>query len=206
MNSSLSRLFITGIGTDVGKTIVSAILMHGLDANYWKPIQAGTEPETDTECVQRLTGLSSNRFIPEFCVLKTPASPHWAAELEGIVLDPSQIKIPNTERTLLIEGAGGILVPLNSENVYADWVKAHRLPVLLVSKNYLGSINHTLMTIETLKNRSIPIEGVVFSGEENAASEKVIEQYGGVKVLGHIPYEPNMNEEWIRNAYRRYIS
>jgi dethiobiotin synthetase len=200
-----SRIFITGIGTDVGKTIVSAIFMHGLEANYWKPIQAGTEPETDTQCVQRLTGLPKSRFLPEYAVLKTPASPHWAAEQEDILLDPGKIQIPETDRTLLIEGAGGILVPMHYKYVYADWVMAHQLPVILVSKNYLGSINHTLLTIETLKNRSIPIEGIVFSGDEDIASEKVIEQYGGVTVLGHIPFEPNMNEAWIRSAYRKYI-
>jgi dethiobiotin synthetase len=201
-----SPLFISGIGTDVGKTIVSAIYMCGLQSNYWKPLQAGIEPETDTQCVQRLTGLPENRFMPEYRVLKTPASPHWAAELEGIEIDPNAIQIPESNRPLLIEGAGGILVPIHHQFVFADWIQAHKLPVLLVSKNYLGSINHTLMTIEVLRNRNIPIEGVVFSGAENTSSEKVIALYGGVLIRGHIPFEPNMSPEWIQTAYQKYIS
>lgn len=200
-------VFITGIGTGVGKTFVSAILCAGLKAFYWKPIQAGLDPKTDTETVQELSGLDSSFFLKEYKVLQTPISPHAAAEIEGIQIQLADLRLPSSaSKPIVIEGAGGILVPINYEAVYADLLKIWNIPVVVVVQHYLGSINHTLLTLESLTNRGIPVKGIILNGIENIPSERVIASYSGIKIIGKVPLNETPNPQWIQDAFQKYIS
>ncbi|WP_264520216.1 dethiobiotin synthase [Flavobacterium sp. N1994] len=183
------KLFITGIGTDVGKTIASAIVVEALEADYWKPVQAGDLDHSDSHKVKVLVANDKSVFHANAYALNTPASPHWAAQLDGITIDLKQIKEPKTNNHLVIEGAGGILVPLNDEQCIIDLIQKD-YKVIVVSRHYLGSINHTLLTIEALKNRKIAVAGIIFSGDENKATESIILNKTGVKYLGRIENEP----------------
>jgi dethiobiotin synthetase len=187
--AKIMKLFITGIGTDVGKTIASAIVVEALEADYWKPIQAGDIDFSDTHKVKSQISNDKSQFHPNAYKLNTPASPHYAAQLDGIVIDLNQIKEPKTDNHLVIEGAGGILVPLNDNDCIADLIQKD-YKVIIVSRHYLGSINHTLLTIEALKNRKINIAGIIFSGDENKATEEIILKKSGAKFIGRIDNEP----------------
>jgi dethiobiotin synthetase len=176
--------FITGIGTDVGKTIASAIVVKALRADYWKPVQCGDLDHSDSMKVQRLTGC---KVHPEAYRLELPMSPHAAAEAEGVAIELGMFHLPKSTGPLIVEGAGGILVPLNGAQTVLDLIAHLNIPVIVVSRHYLGSINHTLMTLEVLKQRGIQIAGILFNGAENPATESIIVRLSGVKVLGRIP-------------------
>lgn len=182
--------FITGIGTDVGKTIASAVLIKALGAAYWKPLQCGDLDNSDSMKVQRLTGCITHT---EAHRLRLPMSPHAAAVAEGVEVRLENFRLPSTDSPLLVEGAGGILVPINKEQTVLDVILHLRLPVIVVSRHYLGSINHTLLTLEVLKQRGVHVAGVLFNGAENAATESVIECQSGVTVLGRIPELAEVN-------------
>ncbi len=183
------KLFVTGIGTDVGKTIASAILTEALQADYWKPIQAGDLEHSDSIKIKSQISNSKSHIFENSYKLNTPASPHYAAQLDGIAIDINQIKEPKTSNHLVIEGAGGLLVPLNNTDCIIDLIQ-NDYEVILVSRHYLGSINHTLLSLEALKNRNIPCAGIIFSGDENPATESIILAKSGVKFLGRIENEP----------------
>ena len=190
-------LFITGIGTDVGKTIVSAILTEALQADYWKPIQAGeTDGKTDLDTVKYLVSNKKSTFHHSYYNLATPVSPHLAAKIDGVVIKKSHLVYPKTENYLIIEGAGGLLVPINKKNVVANVINKKN-PVVLVSKNYLGSINHTLLSIYYLKAMGYKKIGILFNGEENKASEKIIKKMGKVKIIGRINQLKELTKEEI---------
>ncbi len=183
------KLFITGISTDVGKTIASAIIVEALQADYWKPIQAGDLEHSDTHKVQSLITNTQSQFHPNSYALQTPASPHLAAAKDGITIDLKQIKEPQTTNHLVIEGAGGIVVPLNDTESVVDIIQPD-YKVIVVSRHYLGSINHTLLTVEALQNRKIQVAGIIFSGEENTSSQQIILNRTGVICIGRIGEEP----------------
>ena len=183
------KLFITGISTDVGKTVASAIIVEALQADYWKPIQAGDLGHSDTHKVQSLITNTQSQFHTNSYALQTPASPHLAAAKDGITIDLKQIKEPETVNHLVIEGAGGILVPLNDTESVVDIIQPD-YKVIVVSRHYLGSINHTLLTVEALQNRKIQVAGIIFSGEENTSSEQIILNRTGVICIGRIGEEP----------------
>ena len=183
------KIFITGIGTDVGKTIASAIIVEALQADYWKPIQAGDLDNSDSHKVKSLVSNCKTQFHENSYKLNTPASPHLAAKLDGIKIDLKQIIEPKTTNHLVIEGAGGILVPLNDKDCVVDIIQKD-YKVIVVSRHYLGSINHTLLTIEALQNRKIPVAGIIFSGDENKATEEIILKKTGAKFIGRIDNEP----------------
>lgn len=191
------KLFITGIGTDVGKTIASAIVVEALEADYWKPIQAGDLDNSDSHKVKSFVSNSTSKFHPNSYALNTPASPHLAAALDGISIDLKQIKEPKTKNNLVIEGAGGILVPLNEHDCVVDLIQKE-YKVIVVSRHYLGSINHTLLTIEALQNRKITVAGILFSGDENQATEEIILKKSGAKFIGRIDIEPYFDQNVIR--------
>lgn len=190
------KLFITGIGTDVGKTIASAIITEALQADYWKPIQAGDLENSDSHKVKNYVSNSKSIFHPNSYALNTPASPHHAANLDHIVIDIKNIIEPKTSNHLVIEGAGGILVPLNDNETILDLMQPD-YKVIVVSRHYLGSINHTLMTIEVLKSRKISIAGIIFNGDENPATESIILSKTAVKNLGRIGNEPYFDKNVI---------
>ncbi len=183
------KIFITGIGTDVGKTIASAIVTAALEADYWKPIQAGDLDFGDTQKVKSLILNTKSQFHANAYALNTPASPHLAAKLDGISIDLKKIKEPKTDNHLVIEGAGGALVPLNDTDSVVDLIRKD-YKVIVVSRHYLGSINHTLLTIEALQNRKIKVAGILFSGDENKATEEIILNKTGIKCIGRIDNEP----------------
>lgn len=193
--------FVTGIGTDVGKTIVSAVLAEAIQADYWKPIQCGGLEYTDTQRVKNLISNSKTRFFDESYCFKNPLSPHAAAKLENTEIDINNIILPQTPNNLIVEGAGGLMVPLNSNFLMIDLIKKFELTVILVSKNYLGSINHTLLTTEVLKLHNIPIAGIIFNGIENKESESFIKNYTQLKIYGRVEYEDVIDKGFIkRNA------
>ena len=191
------KLFITGIGTDVGKTVTASIVVEALQADYWKPIQAGDLDNSDSHKVRSYVQNQKSFFHPNSYALHTPASPHLAAHLDGIVIDLKQIKEPKTENHLVIEGAGGLFVPLNDTDCVLDLIQKD-YKVIVVSRHYLGSINHTLLTIEALQNRKISIAGIIFSGDENNATEAIILKKTGVPFLGRIENEPYFDQNVIR--------
>ncbi|MES2826900.1 MAG: dethiobiotin synthase [Bacteroidota bacterium] len=192
--------FVSGIGTGIGKTIVSAILTEKLQADYWKPIQSGDLGNSDSFLVQRLISNTKTRILAEEFRLNNPLSPHLSARMDGISITVDQFRIPETENSLVIEGAGGVMVPLNDHELLLDLIVALKAKVIVVSQNYLGSINHSLLTLEILKAKNIPIEGIIFNGEANVESERYIQQYSKIKVIGRIPQFKTIDQETIRNA------
>jgi len=177
---------IAGIHTGIGKTITSAVIAEATGADYWKPVQAGVE-ERDADTVRNLITNGAARVHPEAVVLQMAASPHTAAAAEGIEIDFRTFKRPQTDKLLLVETAGGVHSPMGSNTTMADFIAHYKLPTILVSRNYLGSINHTLMSIEVLRARGINILGLVMNGERNESSETFIEQYGKVNIVARVP-------------------
>ena len=192
------KLFITGIGTDVGKTIASSIITESLQADYWKPIQAGDLENSDSHKIERYISNDKTVIHPNSYKLNTPASPHLAAEIDRVTIDLSKIIAPETENHLVIEGAGGLFVPLNNEDTIIDLIQPN-YKVIVVSRHYLGSINHTLLTIEALKNRNIKIAGIIFSGEQNQATESIILSKTGIYCIGRIEQEPYFDQNVIKD-------
>lgn len=194
-NQTVKTFFVTGIGTDIGKTVVSAILAEALQSHYWKPIQAGDLDNSDSRKIQRWT--DSVRIFEERFRLNNPLSPHTSARMDGVVIN-SGFPIPTTENSLLIEGAGGIMVPINDEGkTISDLLEYWKIPVIVVVKHYLGSINHTLLTLNYLKQRHIPITGIVVTGDPHDESEKIIERITGLKVNLHIPYAVEVDKHFV---------
>lgn len=194
-----ASIFVSAIGTDVGKTVISAILVRALQADYWKPVQCGNLDELDSTRVREFAASPSITIHPEQFLLKTPLSPHAAAKLEGRTISLADFKAPSTKRDLVIEGAGGLMVPLNDSQLVIDLIEALQARVVLVSKNYLGSINHTLLSLEVLRQRQIPMLGIIFNGEPNMETERVIESYSGCKILGRVRQEAMLSCERIKH-------
>jgi dethiobiotin synthase len=189
--------FITGISTEVGKTISSAIVVESLQADYWKPIQSGDLDNSDTMKVKSLISNSISTFFPSSYEFDYPASPHLSAQMEGRHIELAHIKRPHSSNTLVIEGAGGLFVPLNERNTILDLM----LPtdkIVLVSRHYLGSINHTMLSVEALQRRGLNIFGIIFSGEENTATESWIASYTQIPIIGKIEEEPFFDKNTIK--------
>jgi dethiobiotin synthetase len=192
------QYFVTGIGTDIGKTVVSSILAEALQAYYWKPIQAGDLENSDSIKVRNLCS-NAVTIIEETFRLKTAASPHLAAKIDGINIELLDLKLPLIDGNLIIEGAGGIMVPINEKgDLFIDYIDLLKLPVIVVSRHYLGSINHTLLTIETLKNKGATILGIIFNGEENSESEQIILKISKLQCLAKIPHSEKIDGEFIQ--------
>ncbi len=196
-----SRFVIVGTDTGVGKTVFSAALADALGACYWKPVQAGLEDETDSQCVARLAGLPPERIFPEAYRLKTPASPHHAAQLDGIVIDPSLLDPPDCAGPLVIETAGGVMTPLTIETPTIELLAHWRLPVIVVARTSLGTINHSLLTIEALRRREIFVHGVAFVGDENGETQAAIAHMGAVAVLGRLTRVAPLTRENLQRAF-----
>jgi dethiobiotin synthetase len=197
MKMTQNRLFITGIGTGIGKTLVSAIVTEALNADYWKPVQAGSLEFTDSDFVKANITNKKSAIHPEAYILKTPMSPHAAAEIEGVDLQLKNIIAPATKNTLIIEGAGGLLSPFNNQHQMADLITHLEAQAILVSQNYLGSINHTLLTYNELLRRNIKIAGIVFNGEKNESTQNLILEITGLNPLMHILPEKTISPEII---------
>lgn len=185
--------FVTGTDTGAGKTVVSAWLVRGLAGHYWKPIQSGLEGETDTAKVLRLTRLAVQRMHPSAYVFRAPLSPHLAAAREGVTIDLATIRLPAADRPLVVEGAGGVLVPLNDRQLMVDLMVQLNLPVIVTARTTLGTINHTLLTLSALRQHGLPIAGVVLVGEPSPDNRQAIEHYGQAPVIGEIPWLEPLN-------------
>ncbi len=194
---------VTGTDTDVGKTVFCAALAGALKGTYWKPIQAGREPETDRYTVAQLSGLPEDHIRPEVYILNTPCSPHRAAELDGVTIDRSRLNPPTTHNApLIIEGAGGILVPITPDLLQIELFSRWNLPVILVARTALGTINHTLLSVEALNARKIPLRGIVFIGEENKNTQDTIQAFSKARILGRLPVLKDLNRTSLHEAFQ----
>ncbi|MCP9934350.1 dethiobiotin synthase [Cyanobium sp. Candia 9D4] len=197
------RLVVCGTDTDVGKTVVSALLVQGLGAHYWKPVQSGMEGGGDTGRVQQLLGLPPERVWPEAYRLTAPVSPHWAAERDGISIDPTRLALPAWDGPLVVETAGGLLVPLRRNWLQIEQVAVWGLPVLLVARSGLGTLNHTLLSLEALERRSIPVLGLVLNGDPHPDNPRTLEALGGVPVLAELPPLDPLDREGLQRQWQR---
>ena len=196
------QLFITGTDTGVGKTVISALLTVGLKASYWKPIQSGTIPLTDTEWIKEHTKLPDERFFPEKYVLQKPLSPHLSSMLENISISLDELHLP-TKGPLIVEGAGGLMVPINEKGeLIIELIKKFQLSTIVVARSALGTINHTLLTLSQLRLHQLPILGVILNGPKNRENRISIETYGQVPILGEIEPEPRFSPQVFQKLFQ----
>nr|WP_199297058.1 dethiobiotin synthase [Synechococcus sp. FACHB-909] len=203
-------MVVCGTDTDVGKTVVSALLVQGLGATYWKPVQSGTDDRGDTGRVQQLLGLPPERVWPEAYRLTAPVSPHWAAERDGLSIDPARLALPAWDGPLVVETAGGLLVPLRRNWLQIEQIAVWGLPVLLVARSGLGTLNHTLLSLEALERRSIPVLGLVLNGDPHLDNPRTLAALGGVPVLAELPpLDPldrkGLERQWQRSGLARSL-
>jgi dethiobiotin synthetase len=198
MNQNKTSIFVTGIGTDVGKTVASAILVQALGYDYWKPVQAGNLDNTDSMKVRSFVERDDVKIHSEYIRLSKPLSPHAAAEMDGVSISIEKIRLPQTSRGLIIEGAGGVMVPLNNEHSMIDLMEHFNAGVIIVSKHYLGSINHSLLTFEAFKSHKIPVLGWVFNGKPDKSTQDIILQKSGKPRLFSIYPENEITSQTIR--------
>jgi dethiobiotin synthetase len=196
------RIVVTGTDTGIGKTVFSAALTDALGGRYWKPIQSGLDEETDSEKVHRLGRIPLQRILPEAWRLRTPVSPHLSAEIDGVTVTPEALHPPATDLPLIIEGAGGLLAPLTRYETFADVFARWQIPAILCARTGLGTINHTLLSLEAMRQRMIPILGVAFIGHEYSNTQKTIEEMGHVRVLGRLPHLNPLTADALRRALR----
>ncbi|HMK39952.1 MAG TPA: dethiobiotin synthase [Methyloceanibacter sp.] len=193
----MNGFFVTGTDTDVGKTLVSSWLLTKLDASYWKPVQAGVMPETDSSVVRRLAEIEPDRILPEAYVLPEAIAPHEAARRAGIAIDMAKFVPPISDRLLVVEGAGGLMVPLTDTACVIDLATELHLPLVLVARSTLGTINHTLLSLEAIRRRGLPLAGVVINGPETPHNRAAIERYGQVEVIAEIPWLDVVNRSTL---------
>ena len=201
--SSPLQFVVCGTDTDVGKTVVSALLVQGLGAHYWKPVQSGLEGGGDTGRVQQLLELPAERLWPEAYRLTAPVSPHWAAELDGLSIDPARLALPAWDGPLVVETAGGLLVPLRRNWLQIEQIAVWGLPVLLVARSGLGTLNHTLLSLEALSRRSIPVLGLVLNGDPHPDNPRTLAALGGVPVLAELPRLDPLDREGLERQWQR---
>ena len=187
------QFVICGTDTDIGKTIISAFFVRGLNSYYWKPIQSGLEDETDTQTVSRLSNINKKKIIKEAYVFKEPVSPHWASEIDNIKIKRELLTLPIIDKPLIIETAGGLMVPLTRDFLQIDQIKDWDIPVILVCKSSLGTINHTLLSIEALKKRDIKIIGIVINGNKHLDNPRTLNQFSGIPIITEFPLVENLS-------------
>jgi len=196
------KYFITGISTEVGKTVVAAILTEALEADYWKPVQAGELENSDTHTMKQLISNTKSVFHPNSYALETPMSPHAAAEIDKITITLNKINEPKTKNNLVIEGAGGLLVPLNNTNTILDLIQ-QEYTVIVVSRHYLGSINHTLLTVKLLQEKGFNV-AIIFSGNEHKSTEEIIKKMTNATVIGRVDEEPYFDKNVVKEYAEKF--
>lgn len=202
----MSVFVITGTDTDIGKTVFAAGLADALGAHYWKPVQAGLDPEGDKERVARLSGLPATHILPEAYRLNTPASPHLAARIDGVEISLDRLALPRVDGPLVVEGAGGVLVPVSETLLMADLFACWGAPVILCARTALGTINHSLLSIEALRSRGVTVAGIAFIGDTHAENERIIPALAGVPSLGRLPHIDPLNAATLRSAFASGIT
>jgi dethiobiotin synthetase len=202
----MNGIVVAGIGTDVGKTFIAAILTEAIEGDYWKPVQAGSLQFTDTDFVR--THISNNKsvMLPEAYLLKTPMSPHAAAKIDGVTIDPRKLQVPGSDNRIIIELAGGIMVPLNDDFLNIDLLKQWEFPVVLVSRTYLGSINHTMLSIAALRQHGLHIAGIIFNGQRNESTEDFILNYTGLPCIARANEEKEINKDVVKRYANEWRS
>ena len=203
MSAFSKRIIICGTDTDVGKTIVSSFFVQGLKGIYWKPIQSGTEEGTDTKTVCNLLNLEPNRYISERYKFKAPVSPHWAAEQESGFIEPSNLKLPDLDELIIIETAGGLMVPINRDWLQIDQLKVWGAPIILVARTGLGTLNHTLLSLEALRHRNLVVLGIVLNGPPHKDNPKTLEQFGDTKILASLPIFDEVNAKVLSQEWNK---
>ncbi|KAA9018766.1 dethiobiotin synthase [Sphingobium limneticum] len=201
----MSVLIVTGTDTGIGKTVFAAGLAGALGAYYWKPIQAGVDPEGDKETVAALSGLPSTRILPEAFRLTTPASPHLAARIDGVTIALDQLPLPQVDGPLVVEGAGGVLVPISETLLMADLFAHWGQPVILCARTGLGTINHSLLSIEALRSRGARLAGIAFIGDPHAENERIVPELAGVPSLGRLPHLDRLDPASLAAAFAANI-
>jgi dethiobiotin synthetase len=198
----MTKTFIvTGTDTGIGKTTVAAMLTLALDGRYWKPIQAGTDEATDRQRVMTLTALPPDRFLPESHVLSRPLSPHRAAELDGVEISADDLSLPASDRALIVEGAGGLMVPVTRQNLQIDIFARWAAPIILCARTGLGTINHALLAIEALRRRHMALHGLIFIGHDNPDNMRTVGEFSGAAVLGHVPHLDPIDRAALRRVF-----
>ena len=182
------QFIICGTDTDIGKTLISAFFVRGLNSFYWKPIQSGIESETDSQSVKRLSKINKEKIINEAYIFTQPVSPHWAAEIDQQFIDFQQLNLPNVDGSLIVETAGGLMVPITRSYLQIDQIKKWNIPVILVCKSGLGTLNHTLLSIEALKKRNIRILGLVINGEKHSDNPTTLKQFSSIPIIAEFPF------------------
>ena len=210
MNFQSLKLIVCGTDTDVGKTIVSSLLVQGLNAIYWKPIQSGFEDGGDTNTVKGILNLPKERILTERYKFKAAVSPHWAAEQENELINPKNLSLPMVKQSLIIETAGGVMVPLTRQYLQIDQLKKWMLPIVLVARSGLGTLNHTLLTIEALKKRNIPLLGIILNGPFHPDNPKTLEEISGVAIIAQLPILDKVSSQvlskiWIEQKIRERL-
>ncbi len=200
------RFVVTGTDTGIGKTVFAAALTAALGASYWKPIQAGLDGETDSQAVARLAGIGAERILPEAYRLATPASPHFSAEIDSVAIDADRLDPPRVAGPLVIEGAGGLLVPLTRQILTIDVFARWGLPVILCARTSLGAINHALLSLEALAARQIPLTGIAFIGAEVPDTQATIAAFSGARILGRLPILDVLTSQTLRGAFATNFS
>ena len=195
ITSKVFQFIICGTDTDVGKTLISSFFVRGLNCFYWKPIQSGIQGETDSEYVQRVSQISPKKILKEAYVFNEPVSPHWAAEIDNVKLIKSNLNLPNIEKNLLVETAGGLMVPLTRDFLQIDQIKIWNLPVILVCRSSLGTLNHTLLSIEALKKRKINILGLIINGKRHLDNPQTLKLFSGLPIIAEFPLIKNLSVE-----------
>lgn len=194
--------FVSGTDTDVGKSVISSMLVLGLKAGYWKPVQSGVRPSTDTQFVKKTTGLKSDYFYRETYLLNEPLSPHASAKIDDVSINMKNFKLPQfSQKKLVVEGAGGLLVPMNDTEMIIDLIRYLKLPILLVARSGLGTLNHTLLSIEAIRNRGLELFGVVMNGEPNPSNEEAILTYGAINRLFRVPVMPDLKPDTLQSQF-----
>tara|TARA_B100000212_G_scaffold4833_1_gene3604 strand:- start:51 stop:707 length:657 start_codon:yes stop_codon:yes gene_type:complete len=193
ITSKVFQFIICGTDTDVGKTLISSFFVRGLNCFYWKPIQSGIQGETDSEYVQRVSQISPKKILKEAYVFNEPVSPHWAAEIDNVKLIKSNLNLPNIEKNLLVETAGGLMVPLTRDFLQIDQIKIWNLPVILVCRSSLGTLNHTLLSIEALKKRKINILGLIINGKKHLDNPQTLKLFSGLPIIAEFPLIKNLS-------------
>ncbi len=203
MSFTKQNLIVCGTDTDVGKTVVSALLVQGLESNYWKPIQSGLSEGSDTDWVCKILKLPKHRYLKEIYRFQAPVSPHWAAEKENCSVSIEKLKLPEFGQQTIIETAGGLMVPLRRDFLQLDLLEQWQLPVVLVARSGLGTINHTLLSLEALKRRKLPIVGVILNGPLHADNPKTIHDFGGVPILAELPKLSPLTSETLQEEWQK---